>query len=131
MKTMNFKRKIVLVLMACMLAACFTLVGCGGGGGAADFVGDWKLTEMVEDGEAMSGDDLELMEEMGLTFGLTINDDGSAVIDMFGETLDGTWEAAGDSAVDLTFEGETLQAKMVDGKVVLEEGGSKMVFSKK
>ena len=54
----------IAIAIAAVFALCLGLVGCGGGDGAdytKNFTGDWKLSGMTENGEAMSGDDIAFM----------------------------------------------------------------------
>ena len=60
----------IAIAIAAVFALCLGLVGCGGGDGAdytKNFTGDWKLSGMTENGEAMSGDDIAFMESFGMT----------------------------------------------------------------
>ena len=69
----------IAIAIAAVFALCLGLVGCGGGDGAdytKNFTGDWKLSGMTENGEAMSGDDIAFMESFGMTVTLTLNEDG-------------------------------------------------------
>ncbi len=46
-------------MLASVFALCLVLAGCAGGGDAAkNYVGDWKLVGMEENGEATSADDM-------------------------------------------------------------------------
>ena len=75
------------------------LTGCGGGGATNDkdakeaFVGSWKLAGMVSDGEEATADDIAMLDAFGMSVGLNVNEDGTCALIMFGEPLDGTWEA--------------------------------------
>lgn len=131
-------KKKILALLACVTALCVSLalVGCGGGGGgeakdpSANFVGTWTLTGMEENGEAMSQDDLDLMASMGLSCDLVLNEDKSGQLVIFGEGMDLVWQAKDASTVALTAEGETIECKLADGVITLEESGTKLFFAK-
>lgn len=129
MKTAAYKKISFLFVLALVVALGSTLVACGGGG-EVDVVGDWKLSSMEEDGEVTSEEDLAMLEEMGMSISLSFTADNKVTMDMFGEIMEGTWKSVDGSTVDITFEGETAQAKVADGKITMEEDGAKMVFSK-
>lgn len=112
-----------LLAMALIAAMLFALVACGGS--KSDIVGTWKLSSMEEDGDAV---DLDSLEELGLTCTLKVKSDGTAVLDLFGDTTDLKWEdgkmwAAGE-------EDFTVSYKLSGNKLILEEGGEKLVFKK-
>lgn len=94
------KRKLlVCALVACAMTLCLALTGCGGGGATNDkdanetFIGSWKLAGMVSDGEEATAEDIAMLDAFGMSVGLNVNEDGTCALIMFGEPLDGTWEA--------------------------------------
>lgn len=112
-----------LLAMALIAAMLFALVACGGS--KSDIVGTWKLSSMEEDGEAV---DLNSLEELGLACTLKVKSDGTAVLDLFGDTTDLKWEdgkmwAAGE-------EDSAIPYKLSGGKLTLEQDGEKLVFKK-
>lgn len=112
-----------LLAMALIAAMLFALVACGGS--KSDIVGTWKLSSMEEDGDAV---DLDSLEELGLTCTLKVKSDGTAVLDLFGDTTDLKWE---DGKMWATGEEDfTVSYKLSGNKLILEEGGEKLVFKK-
>jgi len=92
---------------------------------ASDTVGTYKLSEMVEGEESYGSEYMDLMEAVGMTCMLYISDDGTALLDMFGETQELTWD---DSY--LTADGESI-AYTIDGdQLVLAEGDLSLTFTK-
>ncbi len=66
------------------------LAGCAGGGDAAkNYVGDWKLVGMEENGEATSADDIKLMEDMGLSVTMSVKEDKTFSMNVMGEEMSG------------------------------------------
>lgn len=127
------KKGIVVALFACVFALSLALVGCGGSGGGdvkSAWIGTWDLTEMEQDGEITSSDDIEMLKGLGLTVELELKDDGTGALVLFGEAMDGTWEAK--SATDATFkyEGQDVAMKIADGKLTMEQDTSKLTFAK-
>ena len=104
------------------------------GGSSADakkaYVGSWKLTGMTENGEAISQDDMALMEAFGMTVSLTVSEDGNFELMYFGESQKGTWEAKSATEASFTVEGDTVPATLKDGKLTLSESGTELIFEK-
>jgi hypothetical protein len=117
------------VMLASVFALCLVLAGCGGDA-AKNYVGDWKLTGMEENGEATSAEDLKLMEDMGLTITLSVKDDKSFSLNVMGEEMSGTWEAKSASEATFTVEGQSVPATLANGVLTLEQDGTKMMFEK-
>lgn len=125
-------KKSLLVALACCFALCATLAlaACGGGGDAAkDYVGTWTMEEMTVEGETMSGADLSAL---GMEVVLTLNQDGTASMDMLGEATTGTWKATNANDFSITLdEMGTQSGKLEGGKLVLADGEDIMTFAKK
>ncbi|MBQ6395567.1 MAG: hypothetical protein IJH87_04415 [Atopobiaceae bacterium] len=112
-------KKRFLSILAVLAVLCIALVGCGGSSKdySADYVGDWELVEMSADSpdDAISADDLATLKDSGLVCVLTLNADGTFVIDFFGsQQMDGTWSFDGPTkgAVDLESEGKTQHSPL-------------------
>jgi hypothetical protein len=116
-------------MLASVFALCLVLAGCGGDA-AKNYVGDWKLTGMEENGEATSAEDLKLMEDMGLTITLSVKEDKSFLLNVMGEEMSGTWEAKSASEATFTVEGQSVPATLANGVLTLEQDGTKMMFEK-
>ncbi len=122
------------------LAAALTLgvaglAGCSGGGKAAgtECIGKWVIESMESEGEVVTAEDLEEMSDLGFdmteAFAIDMHEDGTAELIVFDEGTSGTWEGTG-SACDITVEGETLSVPIVDGRLVMDEDGTKIVFKR-
>ena len=111
------RRTIGLISALCFaFALCFALAGCGGVNKAI-YVGDWELVEMSADSadDAISADDLATLKDSGLVCVLTLNADGTFVIDFFGsQQMEGTWSFDGPTkgAVDLESDGKTQHSPL-------------------
>ena len=127
---MKTTRKIALTL-AMVLAFSLALVGCGQTADyTKNFSGDWKLESVTSDGETVTGDDLAMLEAMGMSFGLTLNEDGTVQLVVLGETSDGTWKAKSATEAEVTIEGSTVVATLADDKLSLDSSGDAMVFAR-
>ncbi len=128
-------KKGVIALLACVFALCLALVGCGGGSGSsgdvkAAWVGTWDLVEMEENGEVTGSEDLEMLRSLGLDVYLELNQDGTGSLVLFGEAMDGKWEAKSATEATFTLEGQTVDMKIADSKLAMEQNGSKLTFKK-
>ncbi len=95
-------------------------------GDAASFVGMWVMTGMVADGVEMG---TETMSMFGLTLTLTLNEDGTCVVDGMGQKESGTWTVT-PAGVAITDPTETIEFVYVDDMLVTEEAGSQMMLTR-
>lgn len=127
-------KKGVIALMACVFALCLALVGCGGGNNAeankAAFTGTWDLVEMDQNGQVTGSDDLETLKSLGLEVYVNLNQDGTAALVLFGDAMEGTWEAASTTAGTLTLEGQQVNMTIEDSKLKFEQEGASLTFQK-
>lgn len=125
------KKGIIVGLFACVFALSLALVGCGGGGDVkAAWIGTWDLSEMEENGEVTSSDDIQMLKELGLTVQLELKEDGTGALVLFGESMQGKWEAKSATDATFTYEGQTINMKIADGKLTMEQNNSKLTFVK-
>jgi len=131
------KRKLlVCALAACAMTLCLALAGCGGGGATNDkdakeaFIGSWKLAGMITDGEEATAEDIAMLDAFGMSVGLNVNEDGTCELIMFGEPLDGTWEAKSATEAKFTIDGSPITATIADGKLKMDEDGYAMTFER-
>lgn len=127
---MNKKIGIIAVL-ACALVLCFALVGCGGGSiDKTKFIGTWTLESGSD--ENLDADSIELMKSLGLEVNLTLNDDDTGTLDMFGQKEAVTWEASSATEGKLSMENTgSANLKVEDSKLVMSDDSSSMTFAKK
>lgn len=95
-------------------------------GDAASFVGKWVMTGMVANGVEMG---TETMSMFGLTLTLTLNEDGTCVVDGMGQKESGTWTAT-PAGVAITDPTETLEFAYVDDMLVMDDAGSRMMLTR-
>ncbi|MBQ6651007.1 MAG: hypothetical protein IJM67_07125, partial [Atopobiaceae bacterium] len=115
---------------------CLALVACGGTSAAPSvdttpFVGTWEIYEMESDGEATSNEDVRLMRDfLGISVYLDVNEDGSLVLDVFGETMEGSWQATDASTLSATLDGQPVDVTLVGDKLTVAQNGSSITFVK-
>lgn len=121
------KKRIGLMLLAVMISCVWLAAGAGAEGISGEDVnqygGTWILTAMVMDGTTYRP------MELGLSFTMLLNADGSATVDTGGDISSGTW-AVRDGQPVLTVEGEKLPARIEEGCLILENDMQKMVFER-
>ena len=125
------KRGIVAVFI-CMLVLSMALVGCGGNSEKSKeaFTGTWNVVELVQDGQPVSNDDLEALKALGMEIYVNLNEDGTAMLALFGEVLNGTWDAKSATEGTITFSESTSNLTIENSRLKFENKGSSMVFEK-
>ena len=133
---MGMKAKIVAALV-CAFALCVALAGCSGNGdgdnsgdASAAFQGDWVLSGGTSNGQDLDQATIDSMEQMGLYVYAQFNADGSLVLSMFGDQIDGTWTAKDATTADITIQNDTEEVKIVDGELTIEAEGNALRFKK-
>lgn len=114
-------KKLITILAAVMLTAALT--GTAIASEAGDLAGTWYLATMVQDGMEV---DASVVASMGMNITVTLNEDGTAIMDMSGSATEGTWTPDG----GLQVEENPIPLQLVDGNLVIEQGNVKMVLSK-
>ena len=111
-------------------ALALSLAGCGSKAPEPekpDITGYYELTGMVNSGEEMASEELELLRDMGMIVFLDIKDDTNAELNVFGDPMDLTYDLgamkfyAEDEEIDFTYE---------DGVIVLSQDEDSMTLTK-
>lgn len=132
--------------MACAVALCVALTGCGGGNAGngangtsagseqkseqAAYVGYWEAESMRDGDDEIGDDDLDMLRELGGAGSnciVHLADDGTGTVDSFGDVSDVTWDAASKT---VSMDGESMDIELKDGKLVLSQGTSSITFTK-
>ena len=72
------------------------------------------------------------MKSLGYEVTLTLNEDETGTIDLFGEKMDIQWKATSGTEGEATMEGTDKAKLAVDGdKLVMSDDSSSMTFAKK
>lgn len=138
MKKLCVSKKILVVgIIAVVFSLCICAIGgCSGGSGQGDgqiesnFQGSWKLSGMSEGGQTYSQEDIKLIEQMGGSCSLTLNEDKTCDFEFFGETESGTWSAKDASTCTISVSNSSTDCTLKDGQLVLEADGSSLTFTK-
>ena len=99
----------------------------------AAFIGAWIMTSLVNenDEDSLSSDDLAALATIGLSFELTLSNDGKAVLNFFGEEMEGTWTVKSATVITMEFDGQPLDATLANGKLTIGDIDGVMTFEKK
>jgi uncharacterized lipoprotein YehR (DUF1307 family) len=118
---MNQSKKFISVLLVMVLALSM-LVGCSKKISKDDpILGTWAASEMA----GMTKDQLD---ELGMTFTMTFNDDGTAVANLNGEETSSTWEKDGDNYI---VDGDSeSKVTIKDGVLSVTVEGEEVKFEK-
>ena len=123
------KKGLLAVVAAFALALCLGLVGCGGADPEKDFIGTWELESGAGEKLSIPAKDVSMLRDVGIVCTLTLDAEGKAVLDMFGETLEGEWKAKGLHEGKVSFDGDAVPAIIDEaGKLTLEQDGLVLTF---
>ena len=75
-------------------------------------------------------DDIAAMEAFGISVVLDLNEDKTAVLDMMGEEISGTWDAKSSTELTLTIEGSSATGKLNGEELTIAVDGEEMTFQK-
>lgn len=91
----------------------------------AGIAGQYEITAMITDGDATPAEDLELMKSKGLNCTITLNEDGTGVLDLFGDLKDLTWN---DSTISTAENSYAYTCE--DGQLTITSGNSSLTFKR-
>ena len=124
------KRIGVIAVLACMFSLCLVLAACGGAGvDKSKFLGTWGLVGSSE--ESLNEESIEMMKSLNLEVTLTLNEDETGNLNLFGENTAITWKATNASEGTVSMDGVGDANLKFDGdKLVMEDSTSSMTFQK-
>ena len=126
-------RKYFAAILCCALCIPF-LAACGGNpkdieAGKQAFSGTWILYEIQsDDDDAASHDDIQGLRDTGKECKLYLNEDGRAVLDLFGAVKEGTWEPQTENTAILTFGNSNQEMNISDGKLSMQSDDDILIF---
>ena len=123
------KRNItVLVAAAVVLLVIIAIIAvrCGRTD-AKDIVGTYEIVSVEGEDNSLSADDIEQMKDMDLTMTLDVRDDATAVMDVFGEKTEITYDL-GDKTMEI--DGQKVPFTYEDKQLEIKQNGSVMIFKK-
>ena len=123
----RFAKMMVVLAAACALVCtALALAGCTKDTTYAA-AGTYKLVEIQSDDpeEAMTAEDIAILDAFGLSTTLELRSDGTATWTIVGVPVELTWENT-----TITLEEETIEFTVSGKTLTLADGGSAMVFEK-
>ena len=110
------------------LVLCFALVGCGGVDKSL-YTGDWTLESGTD--KNLDADSIALMKTLGMEVRLTLNDDETGKLVLFGDSRDITWKATSNTEGEVSIDGASATLKLEDEKLTISDAnGTSMTFAK-
>ena len=111
-------------IIAILVAAILTLSMSAGFVMAAEeeLTGVWYAQSMESEGLTM---DASTLASMGMNITVTLNEDGTAVVAMAGQAMEGVWDEEG---IDVNE--SKIPYQLVDGQLIVENGGSTLVLGR-
>ena len=85
---------------------------------------------MSDGGEVTGKDELKLMNSLGMQVTLALGADSKLTLDTLGKKAEGTWEAKSETEGTASIDKQELSMEITEGKLVMEQGGDKLVFDK-
>lgn len=124
------KRIIVALGLAAALVLGPILAGCAPQVDTENYVGSWELAYGSEEG--LDTDTIALAKSMGSSVVLTLNEDGTGSIDMYGDVSTLTWTASSDTEGDIKIEGSSdATMKLEDGNLsIYDSNDGSLTFSR-
>ena len=122
----------MILAAACAAALCFVLFGCNSGSQdyTKNFVGEYELVGMVQNGVEANADDIAKMKTLGFEVKLEMKDDKTFALDLFGEVMSGNWKAKSASECEVTMEGQPVLGTLDGDKLTLAQNDNVLTFQR-
>ena len=117
-------------MLSLLLAAVLLIALCGVtafADDASELVGSYVLTGIAGEGFDITPEILELFQKLGLSITLTVNEDGSAVMELLDETEQMRFNFAERTVI---IDGELYSYAYQDGSIFIDFGDGGLTFSK-
>ena len=119
-------RRMRIGTLAIAAALAATLGACGGGATdgvdipsleslEAGFIGTWEIESATSTDGDITEADIQALNDLGMNVTVDLGDDGTMLIDVFGDQTTGTWEIKDEGTLTLSIEDEPLDAPVEDG----------------
>lgn len=125
------KRFLLAVMCACVLVV--GLVGCSDPIAASKtaFTGTWQIYSMTDGETERAPEDIDKLRDMGMNVYLELNEDGTAVLNLFGSEDEGSWEPKTATTASVTLSsGAAVEMTISDDKLSMKENDNVLTFSK-
>lgn len=117
----------LIAALCCAFVLCFALVGCGAD--KSNYTGEWKLAYGSDPN--LDDDSIQLMDSLGMSVMLTLNDDGSGTLDLFGDAKEIKWEASSNTEGKITLDGSEAKLQLEQGELtIVDKSDATMTFKR-
>ena len=121
------KKLELIAALCCAFVLCFALVGCGAD--KSNYTGEWKLAYGSDPN--LDDDSIQLMDSLGMSVMLTLNDDGSGTLDLFGDAKEIKWEASSNTEGKITLDGSEAKLQLEEGELtIVDKSDATMTFKR-
>ncbi len=118
----------LIAALCCVFVLCFALVGCGGVD-KSKYTGEWKLAYGSD--ENLDADSIELMDSLGLSVTLNLTDDGKGTLNLFGDSMEATWEASSNTEGKISMSDTDATMKLNNDELtIVDSSGASMTFKR-
>ena len=119
----------VVAAVAIVVCVCLFLTFCTGEkAGLRAFTGEWSAASMQQDDAITTEEDMALFRSIGLDVTLSLRDDLSATLSLFGAESSGTWQPESGSAATMSLNNEEIDLTMEDGQLKMQNNETTIVF---
>ena len=87
--------------------------------------GKYNLVGMSDEEQDYTQEDLDMLKRFEVTVSLELREDGTGIIDLFGDKMELTFDNK-----NMTYEDEPVPYTVEDGKIVLVNEDAKLTFEK-
>ena len=117
----------LIAALCCAFVLCFALVGCGAD--KSNYTGEWKLAYGSDPN--LDDDSIQLIDSLGMSVMLTLNDDGSGTLDLFGDAKEIKWEASSNTEGKITLDGSEAKLQLEQGELtIVDKSDATMTFKR-
>lgn len=117
------KLKIVTALACALLLGVLTC-GCAPSVDAKNFTGAWEFLYGSQEG--LNKEEIDMAKSLGSNAVMTLNEDGTGTLDLFGDVTNLTWVATNDTDGSVTVEGSNAASMNVkDDQLILSDSSDR------
>ena len=111
-----------LLRVLCVVLLVLSMAGCKK---KLDLSGTYQLNRLDSDEDSVTAEDMETLRSLGMDVLLTLEKDGTGVLDVFGEKQSLTYDI---DKMTVTVGGESVEMKYANGELSLIDPSGTMVF---
>lgn len=124
-------RKAVAALLVGAVVFGMALSGCSGSQDVKSaWVGKWDMSEMANDGQKVTAEQMQALRLMGMEMYLQLDADGKFTLVFGDQEVTGTWEAKSTTAGSIEINGKTTDMTLTGETLEIAGGGTTMSFTR-